>query len=46
MGEKRIRGLKARVGASAALAEEGLMGQIEQWRYISCRSPRRKSQCW
>ena len=22
------------------------MGQIEQWRYTSWRSPKRKSQCW
>ena len=46
MGGMRIRGLKARVGASAALAEGGQMGQIEQWRYTSWRSPRTKSQCW
>ena len=42
-GQKRIRGLKARLGVSAALAKEG---QIEQWRYTSWRSPRRKTQCW
>ena len=30
-------------GASDALAEED---QIEQWRYTSWRSPRRKSHCW
>ena len=46
MGGKRIRDLKARMGAGDALAEEGQMGQIEQWRYTSWRSPRRKSQCW
>ena len=35
MGGRRIRGLKARVGGSAALAEGS---QIEQWRYTSWRS--------
>ena len=35
-------------GGSAALAEGGGGGggQIEQWRYTSWRSPRRKSQCY
>ena len=33
-------------GGSAALAEGGQMGQIEQWKYTSWRSQRKKSQVW
>ena len=42
MDRRRIRGLNAGAGGSAALAEGG---QIEQWIYTSWKSPKRKSRC-
>ena len=42
MGE-RVRGFKVRVGWEFCISKRG-GGQIEQWRYTSWRSPRRKSQ--
>ena len=41
MGERGIRGLKARVGRKDCI---GRGDQIEQWTYTSWRSPRMKSQ--
>ena len=44
MGEKGVRGLKARVGHKCCISRG--VGQIVQWRYTSWRSTRRKSQCY
>ena len=43
MGKRGIIGLKAKVGRKCYISRGG---QIEQWRYTSWRSPRRKSQCY
>ena len=46
MGGREIRGLKAREGQECYNSRGGQVGQIEQWRNTSWRSPKRKTQCW
>ena len=45
-GWKGNRRFEDEVEREYCISRVGQMGQIEQWRYTSWRSPRRKSQRW